>query len=248
VVERSDAINDFSGNVAVMLHRSDNLDSLRLAGAVLVVTGHAFVLTGAGSVPRPAAIPLHSLGLYIFFTLSGYLISASWARNAHLLPFLRNRALRIFPALVVVVILSIYVVGPAVTSASSHQYWQSRETWTYLLNLVLVPQYTLPGVFATNPHSSAVNGVLWTLGIEFCCYLTVAVAGIVLRSRIWIAMAALAVASVATTTAPIAPATRSIGEVTVFFALGALAFHARISPRRRLPLWPLTITVPVASP
>jgi peptidoglycan/LPS O-acetylase OafA/YrhL len=228
------------------MHRRNNLDALRLAGAVLVVVGHAFVLTGVGHVPRLGGIPLHSLGLYLFFTLSGYLISASWSRNAHLAPFLRNRVLRIFPALIVVVIFTVAVIGPAVTSVSLPLYAGDGQTWTYLLNLILVPQYELPGVFTDNPHSSAVNGVLWTLGIEFCCYLFTAAAGIVLRSRAWVALAVLAVAAAACATVPFTAPLRSIGEVTVFFALGALAYHAGISQQRLLPLWPLAIAIPAA--
>ena len=163
--------------------RSNNFDALRMVGALLVVVGHGLLLTDAGRVPRIAGIPLHTLGLFIFFTISGYLIAGSWQRNPSLSAFLRNRALRLFPALIVVVMVTVLLIGPLVTSLSSLEYVVHPQTRAYLANIVMISQYELPGVFAENPHSNAVNGVLWTLGLEFVCYLLTAVIGLFARGR-----------------------------------------------------------------
>jgi peptidoglycan/LPS O-acetylase OafA/YrhL len=49
-------------------------------------------------------------------------------------------------------------------------YFTSFGTYKYLLNAVLVPIHDLPGVFADNIYGQTVNGPLWTLPIEFICY------------------------------------------------------------------------------
>jgi peptidoglycan/LPS O-acetylase OafA/YrhL len=58
-----------------------------------------------------------------------------------------------------------------VTTAPPAEYW--REGALYVLrNALLYPAtYELPGVFQTVPVSGVVNGVLWTLRLEFTFYL-----------------------------------------------------------------------------
>ena len=153
--------------------RVNNFDALRLVGAVLVLLGHAYPLNGRGSFPQAMGSPLAVLGVLIFFAVSGYLITQSWSRESRLLPYLKKRALRIFPALAVVVLLTTFVLGPAVTALSTGAYLTHPGTWLYLANIPLFPVYSLPGVFGELPYSGAVNGSLWTLPIEFACYLMV---------------------------------------------------------------------------
>ena len=52
--------------------RTNNFDAMRLVGAVLVVVGHAFVLTDHLPVPRLAGIPIQAIGVFVFFSISGY--------------------------------------------------------------------------------------------------------------------------------------------------------------------------------
>ena len=41
----------------------------------------------------------------------------------------------------------------------------------YFTNVLLFPYHNLPGVFKKNIFGSTVNGALWTLSIEFLCYI-----------------------------------------------------------------------------
>jgi peptidoglycan/LPS O-acetylase OafA/YrhL len=157
-----------------LTRRSNNLDALRLGGALLVILGHSYVLLGSAAVPpRIFGEPLHGLGVHVFFIISGYLISKSWLRRPDLRTYLAARALRIFPALVVAVVLTVFVAGPVLTTLDSRDYFASSDTWSYLRNAVLQPVYGLPGVFDSVPYPSVVNGSLWTLPVEFACYLVV---------------------------------------------------------------------------
>lgn len=110
------------------------------------------------------------LGVYIFFSISGYLITKSWLSDPHLLRYAIKRLLRIVPGLVVVVVLCAFVLGPAVSTLHIGEYFQNTGLKYYFLNILFHPVYALPGVFADNPHPHAVNGSLWTLPFEFFLY------------------------------------------------------------------------------
>lgn len=151
---------------AGMNGRSAIFDWVRLAGAVAVVFGHSYTLT---SNPLPLGISWHSVGVASFFAVSGYLITGSWRSDPHLFRYAEKRARRIMPALLVVVVMTVFVIGPVITTASD--YWRDPVTWKYFWrNSLLLPFHSLPGVFQGNP-STAVNGSLWTLPVEVFCYL-----------------------------------------------------------------------------
>lgn len=153
------------------------LDLLRLLAAWMVLFSHQFALLG---LQEPLWLGRYSwgeLGVGIFFFLSGGLVWASWCRDPHWGRFFARRCLRIFPALAVVVVLSVAVLGPGLTSLTWADYWQADATWHYFKTLLLNNQKGLPGVFASNPLPDAVNGSLWSLGPEFLAYVVLAVVG-----------------------------------------------------------------------
>jgi peptidoglycan/LPS O-acetylase OafA/YrhL len=174
--------------VIATAHRSNNLDALRLIGALAVIFGHAYHIVGRPfENPVVAGYPVQTLGVIIFFSISGYLITASWSRTKSPVSYFAARSLRIFPALILVVLVCMFVVGPLVTVLPMGQYFggfpttldqirdlpDASNVWTYLGNIILRPQYELPGVWGDHPYPNAVNGSLWTLPAEFFCYLLV---------------------------------------------------------------------------
>jgi peptidoglycan/LPS O-acetylase OafA/YrhL len=110
----------------------------------------------------------------MFFALSGFLVAASLERCRTLLKFLSLRAIRIFPALMVEVIISAFLLGPLVTGVSLSEYFTDPLFFHYLWNLVGHPQFFLPGVFLDNPVPRVVNGQLWTVPFELLCYISLA--------------------------------------------------------------------------
>lgn len=162
------------------MSRINNLDFLRFIGASIVVFGHAQAIAG-----NPQTIILGvgfaSIGVMIFFTISGYLITESWERSKSLQQYLVNRCLRIFPALFVVITLSAIVLGPFVTWLDAKDYFSNPHFWGYFRNIGLYIVYNLPGVFDNNPLKYAVNGSLWSLPPEVLCYVIVIIIGIVFR-------------------------------------------------------------------
>lgn len=230
--------------------RHNNLDATRLIAAVTVLVAHSWPLTGRAHPPAIAGIPIFTLAVYVFFAVSGYLIAVSWSNSRSTMGFLRRRIFRIFPALVLVVIVTTFVIGPIVTKLSTTEYFATPQTWTYLTNVTLIATYDLPGVFLDHPRT-AVNGSLWTLGPEFSCYLGILAIGLAVRllsprlrrhaPLIIIVLIAIGLALLATLAPHNSAAATSTAAMT-FFAVGAALSHA--APNKLLPLWPLIALIP----
>jgi peptidoglycan/LPS O-acetylase OafA/YrhL len=168
-------------------HRENNFDAVRLIAAAAVIYGHAHPLTGTVDVGFMGN-SVQSFAVKVFFVISGFLIATSWIADPNVPRYLEKRALRIFPALVVVVVLCAFVLGPVVTTLPLTQYFSNGRTRAYLLwNILLRPSYDLPDVFPALPYPVAVNGSLWSLPVEFAMYLLLPVLCVVslrFRSRI----------------------------------------------------------------
>jgi peptidoglycan/LPS O-acetylase OafA/YrhL len=168
----------------------DNILLLRLLAALLVVLGHSFVLTGdlgAAADPVHWLLPrthAHLVGVALFFTISGFLITLSWQRKPELTRFLRARILRLFPALAATLALTAFVLGPILSTLTPREYFASADGGStafgyFIGNLTLLDlRQTLPGVFASNPIPGIVNGSLWTIPYEAALYLAVAAVGV----------------------------------------------------------------------
>ena len=176
----------------------NNFNLIRLLAALLVIFSHSFPLTGAPE-PHPFFMSTDSYGglaVYVFLIISGFLVTHSWLRSSNALIYLRSRCLRIFPALLVVILLTILVLGPAFTTLPLPQYFHLPHTWGYLRAMLLFnKQVDLPGVFTHNPYSPSVNGSLWTLFYEFVYYLMICVLGLIgLMKRRWVSLLLFALA------------------------------------------------------
>ncbi len=157
---------------------TNNWDSLRLLAAWLVIFSHSFGMMGVNDpVYRltNGVIPGGQLGVYVFFIISGYFISQSWVRKPDAFVYFRNRILRIFPGLIVVVILTVFIFGPLLSTFSVSDYFKNPMTFQYLWNISLwKTAFILPGVF----NGRLVNAPLWTLFFEFLMYISVAAFGL----------------------------------------------------------------------
>jgi peptidoglycan/LPS O-acetylase OafA/YrhL len=154
-------------------------DYLRVALSVSIIAVHS-CLTSYGLAANDALYDsplgrLCNLLVPMFFALSGYLVAGSLQRCRTLGMFLGLRAIRIFPALFVEVILSAFILGPLVTILPPQLYFSDPLFFKYLLNAMGDVHFLLPGVFADNPWPRVVNGQLWTIPYELYCYCALAI-------------------------------------------------------------------------
>lgn len=158
---------------------SNNFDFIRIVAALAVLYSHHFALTGQ---MEPSFFSLHSWGgaaVLVFFVVSGYLVTSSWYNDPNIIRFSWRRILRIWPALTLVVVCTVFILGPIVTSLPLQEYFTHRATYDYFYILRMNIVYVLPGVFETNPYALGVNGSLWTIPLEVRCYIVLALIGLV---------------------------------------------------------------------
>ena len=152
-------------------------DYMRIGLAVAVLIWHSYQISYgtalALDVWRSPAGLLIQLVLPMFFTLSGFLVTSSLERSKGLSEFLLLRIIRIYPALLVEVVLSAFLLGPIVTKFTLGKYFTSAEFFTYLFNMTGYIHFLLPGVFLQHPLPGIVNTSLWTVPYELECYLLI---------------------------------------------------------------------------
>ncbi|MGZ3918756.1 MAG: acyltransferase family protein [Bacteroidia bacterium] len=165
--------------MARTINTENNFDAIRLIASLMVVFAHSFQITGKTYLSEPltrfsGSMNFGNLGVAIFLFISGFLISNSLKKNPPLHVFLKRRILRMIPALAVLLIVSIFIIGPIVTTFSLKDYFSDSSTYSYFRNVIMFrPQYTLPGVFETCPEAAIVNASLWTLPYEFFFYICI---------------------------------------------------------------------------
>lgn len=163
--------------------RDNNFNLLRILAAVGVLVSHAYPISlGFGAVepltPTFGDVTLGMVSVMVFFSISGFFITRSFAGRSSLPRFLQARCLRLFPALIVVVTVTVLVAGLWLTTAPPAVFWAAAPDY-FLRNVTLFSlRYDLPGVFVDNPYGQPINGSLWTLSYEVLCYLGVVLAGL----------------------------------------------------------------------
>ena len=163
------------------INRTNNFDFIRFLAAMAVIYSHSFDITGIGNL-EPLRdytnnyISIGTLAVIVFFIISGFLIKQSYDKSRSIKLYLLARSLRIFPALIVTTMLTVFVLGPIVSNLTLSEYFINIETYTYLLNcFCLKIHHELPGVFENNPVKNVVNGALWSLPYELLFYVLIIV-------------------------------------------------------------------------
>ncbi len=168
------------------MDRHNNFDTLRLIAATSVIFSHAFLLATGRQDSEPLMILtggqtiLGVVGVFVFFVISGYLVTQSWERSPSLPRFALKRALRIYPGLAACVIVLTFGLGPIVTTLPLGDYLSSYGTYDFLVaNLLLHTDHnSLPDVWFTGRDLGHIlDGPLWSLPVEVAMYVMVALLG-----------------------------------------------------------------------
>lgn len=166
----------------IMAPDRNSFGVVRLAMALAVLVSHSYYFVTANAASEPlVSWTGHSLGehaVQVFFFLSGILVTQSILKSASIADFAAARALRIFPGLIVCVLATAFLLGPAVSSLSPAAYFTDPRLIQYLTKTLFLTTGAapLPGVFADVPTSGLVNMSLWTLKYEVLCYVALGLA------------------------------------------------------------------------
>lgn len=166
--------------------RNNNFDLTRFVAASMVIFSHSYWLTGNEAIEPLGKlcgiVNFGSLGVKVFFAISGYLITKSVMRQYTLTGFVWARVLRIFPGLFAASVFCTFIIGPICTVLPMHQYLTNGALFSFVWRLTTLHTYpnTLPGVFLSNPIANNVNSPVWTLPGELLMYLCVLLLGIIL--------------------------------------------------------------------
>jgi len=151
------------------IFRNNNLDLIRLLAATQVCVLHSFEFMFA---EKTGGLFFEFLRLFpgvpIFFFVSGFLISKSYEASPTTSLYAKNRILRIYPALILVVFLNIVMVW-------STGYFDLTKPTLADVSLLFLAKSTILQFY--NPEfmrgfgDGVLNGSLWTITVELQFYI-----------------------------------------------------------------------------
>jgi len=165
--------------------RENNFTTIRIFLAWLVLYGHSYAIQKVPGIKDPllhlfqGSTWIGEIAVNGFFAISGYLVAASLVKRG-ITDYAVSRMLRIYPALIVCVLFSVFIIGPLFTNLAISEYFSSPKTMQYLRNAAAFfkMHWYLPGMFEQNTRDQ-INGSLWTLTVEVRCYLMLAFLGLI---------------------------------------------------------------------
>jgi peptidoglycan/LPS O-acetylase OafA/YrhL len=161
----------------------NNFDALRLAMALLVVWSHCFALAlPKGEATEPISLLTNghynagNVGVFVFFTISGFLICESFLKTKSPRAFFKKRVNRIYPGYMAATTIGAFVVVPLFSTLNDLSFYEAVKTLG--LNLLL-RNYAPPSLVFARNNSQTLNGSLWSIPFEFWCYIGIAALGVV---------------------------------------------------------------------
>jgi peptidoglycan/LPS O-acetylase OafA/YrhL len=158
--------------------RDNHFNLIRFVAATAVLVSHGYALSTGDPRTEPLrqllGVSLGDIAVAVFFATSGFLVAGSLLAKQNAVGFFVSRALRIYPGLIVAIVLTVVVFGCFYSELGAAEFFTHRATWRYVITNTLMlgrESYVLPGVFAHLPLANAVNGSLWSLPVEIRMYM-----------------------------------------------------------------------------
>jgi len=222
--------------------RANNFDALRLFAALAVIFSHAFLIAEGSEASEPFVwltgnqTILGLLGVFVFFTISGYLVTESWCREPVVWRFAAKRAARIYPGLLVNMLVCALVLGAVVSSLPVADYLRSSGVTAFagkVISLNPGPLHLPEVAFSGTSVQRLVNGSLWTLRYEAMMYGMVLLLGLTRLLRLSTSLILVVAGVIAVYFETLLTPFGDIGEwawLVGFFATGMVLYFLRDVP------------------
>jgi peptidoglycan/LPS O-acetylase OafA/YrhL len=165
----------------------NSFDVVRLALATMVVLEHSYFLIDNRVERDPLNVLSNgqtnsgALAVAMFFSISGFLVTMSAIRSRSIPDYLLRRLARIAPGFWAASFLGLAIVGPLAATNLSRFF--SDQNWKALIVQALMLRQANPGATLESNPIHLVHGTLWTIKLEFDCYLIIAAIALLLTSR-----------------------------------------------------------------
>ncbi len=151
-----------------IISRQNNFDIVRLFAALQVVFFH---VQNRMEIFLPGVDWLRYLtGVPIFFTVSGFLITSSYLRNRDMKQYAVNRALRIYPAIYMLVLVTTIAALATKDMTPGMLFLEDQRHW--FISWVTFDQNFSPP-YLSGFGIGTPNGSLWTIPVELTFYATI---------------------------------------------------------------------------
>ena len=233
-------------------------DTLRIVAASAVVVHHCAALQF--DIVRDDLLfrisseytTMGFLAVCVFFCVSGFLVMPGLVKTGDVIGYLSRRFMRIMPLLTIVVLGTVFLLGPMVTSLTLREYFSDGQTWLYLKNITTSLSLELPGT-VNQTGGNSVNSALWTLRYEWLCYLLLAALAAIGLLKFRLVLLALWLSAIGLTLITYGGQTQTYSQIETaahlfaYFGAGSLLYLYRHELPYSAALVGVSIVVMVAS-
>ncbi len=154
-------------------NKNNNFGFLRLLLATLVIVAHSAEILDQNRSREIltnifGTITFGEFAIDGFFLISGYLILKSYLSSTTIKSYFLKRVLRIYPGFIVASLFCIFVLLPLSGEIKLIIDIPLREWFSTIFRML-----TLKAPQVSNSQYSALNGAMWSIWLEFVCYLCI---------------------------------------------------------------------------
>lgn len=171
---------------------------IRLAFMFMVLIEHAWVVHSGSTFGKDSqtisffGISMFHWAINGFFFMSGYLITQTWCLRRSAVYFAVCRIMRLYPAILLLIVCGLLVFGPLYYMFSPHsdkftaeEYWTSEDLFLFPMHLILFwkTEYAPPGFGLGSPNGAEFSPPLWTMRFDAILYAVTPIAGLIAFMR-----------------------------------------------------------------
>lgn len=166
------------------LSGANHLTSIRWGLASAVALGHIWLLTTGYEPFRIYRWTASWMAVNGFFVLSGMLIAKSLDLRGDIKSYAKSRILRIYPALIAVMLSFVFVFAPLFSEQGGFARMIDPDVWAYASKvLVLGNPENAPGPVFAHSLAPDFDGPLWTIRFELAAYALAGLAYVIGASK-----------------------------------------------------------------